>query len=379
MVKKLRVFLPMLLLLAVSLPSAVYAATPTPLATETVQPTLTPYEPDIENCLPTSMIPTIPWDDMFTPTPATTLTPQATPTCEPGHICGHSEGGGLATGTPSPTPTPAHWQVTQITFTNVSYSTKTSQNDFYSVPVNGTFNEAFVSTRADAIISSGATGNLNLGVTFNIKNITASTRRVYVDFRWDSSPLLNFQSHDSETLSLVERYRELSSGVWVRYGAYADVAANGVLGMFVSTTPTGSLSNGQSVYTSVYIHVSDVLGYDDTYTPTPIATSTPRCGGATSGGEVVPSDPIATFNPPVVTSAGCYNIINPITVGLPSLSWSPFDMPSGIDIPGWQLCVNLMTMSASFAGVDFVAVLASIVTAICIGGIYVVLKNSSQS
>ncbi|MEO5351047.1 MAG: hypothetical protein H7836_15600, partial [Magnetococcus sp. YQC-3] len=103
-------------------------------------------------------------------------------------------------------------------------------------------------------------------------------------------------------------------------------------------------------------------------------TANPDCDQY-SDSTVDAGNPVAWFNPPTISNYGCYLIIQPVEVPLPELSWSPFDLPASFGFPGWEICIDLYSFSAGFAGVDFVAILGTIVTMLAVGGIYMVLRN----
>lgn len=313
--------------------------TDTAFPTETVAPTLTPYLP-IYCPTGTSMIPSP--EPFYTPTG---ITPTVTGTVFP-------------TFTPTPLPSPT------FTATSVSGSIVMTDSDgaiSCSAYLNG------LRCEFDANKTYDGYGGVSAGVQFEKVGVTTVYLHVeavatginsYRHFGIDKDGGLAGGGTWSE---MSGPYDRVGTGEWATF----DATYSGVWGFANAGFISGAVARFQGV-----MYILPVP-----YVPaTPVPTATPNCQTLNSG-EVIPSDPIAWMNLPSKSLYGCYVILNPITVPLPSLSWSPFSMPDSFSLPGWQICVWLLTFSAYFAGVEWSGVLGVIVTAFATVSIYTVLRD----
>jgi len=110
----------------------------------------------------------------------------------------------------------------------------------------------------------------------------------------------------------------------------------------------------QSHSISFYLVIS--LGIPCLATPMP-ATATPSA--CIPPGEVIDTD-IIVFQSPVITPGECYTLLPDLSIDLPSLTWSPFELPESIGIPGVFLCVDTITAQVKLFSFDVMAILAGI-------------------
>lgn len=343
----------------------------TPQPTETIAPTLTPYLPSM--CTATSMIPTSP--PFYTPTeiPLPTSTGSITPAPTL-----------TMTNTPMPTATTAPLGAFEIVSMSVACNSPLGgtlcdkggsiTESFYS-PMSGS--ELFWGATVSGTRPNGEYGQ-GMNVYLTVKNISGSTlTNPNIYFYWqglvsgtrasglDTSDALN---STAQTITMESPFLK------------ADVDEDGYFGQNWTTgtdrtyvtrilVNPASWSNGMT-YSYRLLMKLTLTGSGTMATPTPIAT--PLCA---STGDVQPSEMVAYFNPPTFSLLGCYMIFQPISLPLPSLSWSPFDLPASVDFPGWQICVQLLTFAAVFANMDWALIAGGFVTLFSVGGIYTVLKN----
>lgn len=333
----------------------------TPMPTETVQPTLTAFVPS--SCLATSVFPTpLPF---YTPTNAI-LTPS-----------------GTGTVTPTNTFTP--------TVTSTPYG-QSGQCDVFTIGPHRIDQIQFGVIASSVSVVGGcyvsvATGYCEYTVSFaRNSNFSGSTSGVEVTI-----PVYGLVPLPAVTMY----YHETDHYIWsggtmddvMRIGFVASTGCAGGFGVGMGgngscTVRTNTASPGVSfycagkptldVFQSCHIIFDFVIGSESCF-DVPVATAVPTCGS----GIVNPSEMIAYFNPPSVSLLGCYEIFPAYTIPLPSLSWSPFGMPDSLSFPGWQLCIQLLSFSAVFAGVDWALLLGGFVSMFCIGGIYVNIKNQT--
>ncbi len=124
----------------------------------------------------------------------------------------------------------------------------------------------------------------------------------------------------------------------------------------------------QLSYTSV---IEVYVNRDPSYvTPTP-----EPCVDASDNSEgVIPSNPIAYFNPPTISQWGCVDILHPVSLDLPDMSWTPFILPDAISFSGWRICIDLFSTSVYFAGVEWMGILGTIVGVMAMMGISIVRR-----
>lgn len=313
--------------------------TDTPLPTETVAPTLTPYLP-IYCPTGTSMIPSP--EPFYTPTG---ITPTVTGTVFP-----------TITATFTPLPT-----VTSTLPSGSIVMTDSEGAISCSSYLNG------LRCEFDANKGYSGYGEVHADIEFDKVGVTTA----YLHVEAIATGINNYRHFGIDkdgglagggTWSVMDGpYNRVGTGEWASFDATYDGVWGFASGGFIS----GEAGRFQGV-----MYILPVP-----YVPaTPVPTATPNCQTLNSG-EVIPSDPIAWMNLPSKSLHGCYVILNPITVPLPSLSWSPFSMPDSFSLPGWQICVWLLTFSAYFAGVEWSGVLGVIVTAFATVSIYTVLRD----
>jgi hypothetical protein len=356
----------------------VAAATPTSEPTETIFPTLTPYLVG-DLCRPTSMIPTM--HPFYTPTALITSTP-----CPPGMTCN--------TATPVPSPTVAAVNPTVTVNPNEGVFLWGGCNTGEGITCEEISPNFWHFTQTGSNVNGENFSRQQIG--FNL----ASAHQVYLLFHtpattytvsnsslaefpyWTSvagfiengggrvmMPHLGAPTLESGNPSgNTAYYTGLGEEVWQQVELSAD---SGVTSHLVGVLDN-RLWNGVSVINKV--------GYEwwVYLQPIPLPTTPtpePDCTGV-SDGTVEPGTPIASFNLPTVTHGSCYTIIYPVSLDLPDVSWSPFALPDEISFSGWRICLDFWSMSASFAGVDFIALLSGLVTFIAIAGMYMVFKDA---
>jgi hypothetical protein len=380
-----------LILLLVGFPVAVVsAATSTPLPTDTPQVTYTPY--DWNNpCNATSVIPTV--EAFYTPTDESTSTP-----CGPGiGSCAGGGPGGGATSTPTPsvtgtpgTPSPSGGVPSGACGDGMQvFEVADGVNGAGYVPDDKSGNCALQST-STILCTFTLTGHFEGdGGRFHHWQLKWAFPNVPTDIYWWAQVSGNV-SYPSLCL--------FDNGSGNPYCA-APVAYSPGVSTFTSSGvqhPSSNSHNSDSPPYS-YLVFQDWMYHDGTgsfvsnsYTVTVrlslgegcigdmLPTSTPvpaQCAGYSDNSGVVPSSPVAEFNPPHLVHGSCYWVLYPNTIPLPDLSWSPFELPSTIEVYGWQICVDYYEMSAKFGGIDWVAAVASIISLICVAGAYMTLKN----
>lgn len=367
-------------------PVAVVAAatlTPaTPIPTGTVQATITPYMPDNSACYPTSIIPSV--EPFYTPTAigAATSTPcpggcagghsqnTQTPTVAPTVTVNPSEGiflwGGCNTGEGITCEelSPNYWHFTQAGG-NVN-------GEVFSRQTVG-FNLAFAH-QVYMLVHLPAT-------TYTVNNSSAATFPYWLSYAGfiESGGFHVLTSHlGAPTLQ--------SGNPAGNTGQYTGTGEDKYYS-FALSVDAGVTAHQVGVYDAITwngVPVIQKQGYEwwiylqpipAPTTPTPGAP-TPDCSGYSSGGDVEPgTNYVASLNLPHIEPGACYTIIQAVTLPLPDLSWSPFTLPDAIAIPGWEVCTNYYVMSATFAGVDYITVIASLATVIIMAGIYMSFKN----
>lgn len=343
-----------------SLPVAEVSSAPltvdtlTPLPTETVAPTLTPYVPP--SCLATSLIPTV--APFYTPTsiydvtltPAPTLTPTATPV---------PDGSSVTCGTAN------YLSCVQLSPSSVRISV-----------VGNPYNI----TGLTLPVAFGTSGYYYYRISWVYSPVVCPYGNVcdgYLAAGSFHSPSLNPDGLDNV-------YRRYAGD---QYGCNGGQQCNDIpIGeaFFVQFVPQTLSVNwqvgfrwvnfvGNTVYWTPQGAVLEISGDPLLATATP----TPNPCGSVSDDTVEPSEMIAYFNPPTYSLLGCYELIQPISVPLPELSWSPFGLPAEISISGWTVCIQLLTFAAVFAGLDWALIAGGFVTLFAIAGIYNVIKSQT--
>lgn len=360
------VFMVSLILLLASMPVSSVSGAPllvdtfTPQPTETIAPTLTPFIPPL--CGATSIIPTSP--PLYTPTdvlptvtgtvtvfPTVTSTPVVTATP-------YGEGGGcdvITVGSP----------VVSTIELGVNGSTVSVVGSCYAVIATGFCDYTITFQRN----SNFWNGNSGVVVSVPVYDLIPSSSVIMYYHETD------FYQWDGGTLDDVVRLGfSDSSGCPVGF----DIGLGGDGSCTVRTDQAVpavmTRCGGQGVLNvdqSCHITFDFVFGSESCFS-IPVPTATPSC---TISGEVEPSEMIAYFNPPSYSLLGCYAIFQPINLPLPSLSWSPFELPASVGFPGWQICIQLLSFAAVFAGVDWALILGGFVTLFSVGGIYTVLRD----
>ena len=332
----------------------------TPLPSETIQPTLTPFVPAM--CQSTSVIPTSP--PFYTPTevlPTVTGTvfptssPTVTPTSTP-----YGEGGGcdvLGIGQP----------VASNVQLGVNPPTVSVTGGCYAVLATG-YCDFTVTFQRNSNFWGGNTG---VTVSIPVYDLIPSAA---VTMYYHETDVYNWSGGTLEDIVRIGFTDSPSCPVGFDSGlggdgsciARTNLASPAVL---VYCGGQGVLDVNQSCHVTFDITFGSLSCFG---MATP--TGTPVCS---LSGNVQPSQMIAYFNPPTTTLLGCYNIFNPITVPLPSLSWSPFSMPESLSFPGWQLCIQLLSFAAVFAGVDWALIAGGFLTLFAVSGIYRVIANQT--
>lgn len=383
-------FLPLcfvFVLLFTDVSAVVIAATPTPWATETIQPSVTAEIPSF--CEATSIIPTsgsFPTADLSTPTPCPTDDGVHHQPCG---VEGHPGATSTPTGTPvTPSPTSSTSGLLQLVDLGNSLCMKhgaNCRNDLggTSPAVGGSATDIYL--WFDVVDSTASTHTVaGETIEFRVKNVSGVAGDLYYLGEWFTDTPFSWYSgwslsQPANGAFATNNVNFPSSGLYswnTNLGVMADASVSGL-------RQTVNGASGYSIPTSgLYHHYLRLhlalhpLSVVTTPTPTtPTVTPAPCGNGVNNGAGVVPSSPIATFNSPHIVSSVCGVVFNPISLPVPVPSWVPFDLPSEVSFPGWRVCFDLVEMSAMFAGVEWVGVIGTIVTFIAIGGIYKVLRD----
>lgn len=335
--------------------------TPTPFPTETAQATVTPYMPIINPCMPTSIIPTV--EAFTTPTPCNGQCPEAGEGGAPG------AGGGTSTPTASvsatPSPVPVDYLACSTGVNDNSTCLYDAQSYLKFSLTNGTtlsyghtYWEVLQDVPDGTVMYIRTTLNFHIagdnnwpGESYYVESGTGQNGMGTGTIWWSE------RAPDWSYLSI----RNFEIALTGQTNTWYHLASQGV--------------NSYPIHTFTLSGFVEVWfgSYPDLSTPTPVATP---CGEGlySQDGEVLPSDPIAYFNPPVYEDRGCAVIFHPATLDLPSMEWSPIGLPDYVALSGWQICVQTISSSLVFMKMDWLALLAGSVAFMAIGGIYVVLK-----